>query len=93
MFHLLSIRRRGQLMPTRTEVLCDWTIGGENALSVARRFEPLHLPLSLAGGLVGVLRTIIQIPMLLMFHFQKDFALGGTISLQFIGNDDSWHIR
>ena len=74
-------------MPTRTEVLCDWTIGGEKALSVARRFEPLHLPLSLAGGLVGVLRTIIQIPMLSMFYPRQELALGGPVALEFVGDD------
>jgi|KBSMisStaDraftv2_1062788.scaffolds.fasta_scaffold2835226_1 hypothetical protein len=65
----------------------------EKPLRVIGRLPSLPASLPLAGGLVGVLYSIIQIPMLLMFHFQKDFALGGTISLQFIGNDDSWHIR
>ena len=55
-------------MPARTEVLGDETIGREKALSVTRRFKPLHASLALTGGLVRVLCTIIEIPMLSMFH-------------------------
>jgi hypothetical protein len=40
---------------------------------------------------VGVLRTIIEIRVLAMFHFRKDLALGGTIALQFIGDDHPWY--
>ena len=58
-------------MLARTEVLGDGTIGREKALSVPRRFKPLHASLSLTGGLVGVLRTIIEIAMLAMFHPRK----------------------
>jgi hypothetical protein len=40
----------------------------EEALRVACRLEAPHGPLALAGRLVGVLRPIIEIPVLPMFH-------------------------
>ena len=59
-------------MPAGAKLLCDGTIGGEEALGVARRLEPLHTLLSLAGRLVGVLRPIVEIPVLTMFHPWED---------------------
>jgi hypothetical protein len=55
-------------MPARTEVLGDRTIGGEEPLGVARGFEPRHAPLALTHGLMRILRTVVQIPMLAMFY-------------------------
>ena len=51
-------------MPAWTEVLGDRAIGGEEPLCMPWRLKPLHAPLALPGGLVGVLCAIIQIPML-----------------------------
>ena len=51
-------------MPARTEVLRDGTIGGEEPLGVARGLKPLHVLFPLTGGLMGVLGTVVQIPML-----------------------------
>jgi len=60
----------------------------EKALSVTRRFKPLHASLALTGGLMRVLRSIIEIPMLAMFHPGEDLPLGGSVALEFIGDDD-----
>jgi hypothetical protein len=62
--HLLTIRGRGKPMPTRTEMLGDGTTGGEEPLGVPKGLEPLHMPLPLAGGLVRVLRPVIEIAVL-----------------------------
>jgi hypothetical protein len=48
-------------------MLRDGPIGREEALGVTQKLESLHTPLPLAGGLVGVLRTVIEIAMLAMF--------------------------
>ena len=40
----LLVRGRSKPMPTQTEVLGDGTIGREETLGLARRFEPLHAP-------------------------------------------------
>jgi hypothetical protein len=60
---------------------------------MARRFKPLHASLAVAGGLVGVLHTVIEIAMLAMFHPGEYCSLGGTVALQFIGNDHARHIQ
>jgi hypothetical protein len=75
-------------MTTRTEVLSNGAIGCEEPLCLTRRFKPLHSSLPLPGGLMRVLRTIIEIPMLAMFDPQKDFSLSGPVALQFVGDDD-----
>ena len=80
-------------MPARTEVLGDGTIGGEKPLGVAWGLEPLHAPLPLAGGLVRVLCAIIEIPMLAMFHPWENLALGGSVALEFIGDDHARYVR
>ena len=74
-------------MPTRTEMLDDRTIGGEKPLRLARGFEPLHALLLLSGGLVRVLRPVIEIAVLTMFYAGENLALGGPIALEFVGDD------
>jgi hypothetical protein len=61
-------------------------------LRVPWRFEPLHTALPLAGGLMGVLRAVIQIPVLPMFHAWEELPRGGAITLQLVRADDPWHI-
>jgi hypothetical protein len=51
-------------MSREAEGLRNRTIGGEEALGLARRLEPLHAPLPLTGGLMGVLGAVIEIPVL-----------------------------
>jgi len=74
-------------MPVGAEVLGDGTIGGEEALGVARRLKPLHAALPLAGRLVRILRAIIKIPVLTMFHPGEDLPLGSSRALEFVGDD------
>src|SRR5215510_7197232 len=74
-------------MPARAEVLRDGTIGSKKTLGLARAFEPLHALLSLACRLVRVLGTIVEIPILAMFHPWQDLALGGSVALELIGDD------
>src|SRR5262249_38670519 len=44
-------------------------------------------------GLVGVLRAIIQIPVLAMFYSRKNLSLGGPVALQLIGDDHPRYVR
>ena len=53
-------------MPAEPEVLGDETRSGQEPLGVPRGLEPLQAPLPLAGGLMGVLGTVVEIPMLPM---------------------------
>jgi hypothetical protein len=68
------------------------TISSEEPLGLSWRLEPLHAPFPLAGGLMGVLRPVIQIPMLAMFYTRQELSLGGSITLQLIRDDDSWSV-
>jgi hypothetical protein len=76
-------------MPSGSEGLRDGTIGGEEALGLPCRFEPLHPPLTLAGGLVGIFRTIIEVPVLAVFHAGQHLPLRGRIAFQPVGDNDS----
>ena len=79
-------------MPTRAEMLGDGAIGGEEPLGVPWRFEPLHASLPLAGRLVGVLRPIVQIPVLTMFHPWEDLSLSSSVALEFVSHDHARHV-
>ena len=68
-------------------MLGDRARGGEEPLSLARGLEPLPASLALAGGVVRVLGTVIQIPVLEMFHTRKSLSLGGPVTFKFVGDD------
>jgi hypothetical protein len=85
--HLLTINGRGESMSARTKVLGDRTIGGGESLRLTWGFESLHPPLALAGGLMRVLRPIIEIPVLAMFYSWKNLPLGSSVALEFICDD------
>ena len=79
-------------MPPRSEVLGDGTIGGEEALGVARRLEALHPPLPLAGGLVGVLGAVVEIAVLAVLHTRQELVLRRPIACEFVGDDHPRHV-
>jgi hypothetical protein len=74
-------------MPAWSKVLGDRPIRGEKPLGMPWGFEPLHPPLPLAGGLVRVLGTVVEVPMLAVLHSRQDLPLCSPIALQFIRND------
>jgi hypothetical protein len=39
-----------------------------------------------------ILRAVIQIPMLAMFYPWKNLTFGGSIALEFVGDDDPRHV-
>jgi hypothetical protein len=60
---------------------------------VAWELKPLYAPFPLARGLVRVLCSVIQIPMLTMSHARQELSLGGSITLQLIRDDDPRDVR
>jgi hypothetical protein len=78
------MRGRGKPMTARTKSVERWDLGGKKPLGLAWGLETLHASLPLPGRLVRVLRAIIEIPMLVMFHPWEDLALSGSIGLQFV---------
>src|SRR2546426_217702 len=79
-------------MPAEPEVLRDGTTSGKESLGVTRGLESLHAPLALTGGLVGVLCAVIEIPVLAMFHSRKNLLLGGSVALEFVGDDHARYV-
>src|SRR5687768_14997990 len=79
-------------MPSGAEVLRDGTIGREEPLGVPCRLKSLHPPFPLAGRLVGVFRTVIQIPVLAVLHARQDLPLGRPIAFELVRDDHPRHI-
>jgi hypothetical protein len=73
-------------------VLRNRPIRGEKALRVPWRREALHPALPLAGGLLGVLRAVVQIPVLPMFHAWEELPLGSAITRQLVRANRPWPI-
>ena len=79
-------------MASRSEVLGNGPIGGEESLGVSRGLKPLQAPLPLASWLVGMLRTVIEVPVLAVRHPRKHLPLRCPMAFQFVCNDDPRHI-
>ena len=47
------------VIAAKVEQVVDLIVSGEEALSLARRLEPLHLPFSPARRLVRILRSVV----------------------------------
>jgi hypothetical protein len=74
-------------MPAWSKVLGDRPIRGEKPLRVPRGFKPLHALFALAGGLVGMLRTVVEVPMLAVLDPRQYLPLGRAIALELIRDD------
>src|SRR3954449_5029839 len=48
------------VIAAEVEEIVDPVMGGEEALGLARRLEPFHLPLASSGWLVRILGSVIQ---------------------------------
>jgi hypothetical protein len=79
-------------MPARSKVLRYRAIGSEEALRVSWGCEPLHAPLPLARGLLGVLRTVVEVAVLAMFHPWQSLPLRRAVAFQLVRNDRARHI-
>src|SRR5215813_13901316 len=91
-FHLFAVRRRGQPMPSRSEVLGNGSIRRQKALGMTRRFKPLHAMFSLTCGAMRVLTAVVEIATLAVFDPGEDLALRRAVALELIGNDDPRHV-
>ncbi len=62
-------------MPARSKVLGNRPIGGEKPLRVPGGLEPLQAPLPLAGGLVGVLRPVVEVAVLAVLNTRQNLHI------------------
>ena len=68
----------------------DYSGGNKKeALRVAGRFEPLHLPLSSARRLVRILCSVVQPLVLAMLNPRHDLPLCRTIAGELVGDHDA----
>ena len=79
-------------MPAWVEGLRDGTRGDEEPLGVPGGLQPQHAALSPAGGLVRILGTVVQVPVLAVLHAREDPLLRGAIAFQLVGDDDPRHV-
>jgi hypothetical protein len=59
---------------------------------VAGRLEPPHGAFALAGGLVGVFRTVVQVSVLSVLYVREYVPLRSPIAFELIRDDDSWDV-
>jgi hypothetical protein len=90
--HFSAILEGGEPVASRSEVLGDGTIRGEEALCIPRRFESLQVPLPLVGRLVRVLCAVVEIAVLTMLHTGGEFPLRRPLAGQFVGDNHSGHV-
>src|SRR3954447_21644799 len=55
-----SVLGGGAVIAAEVEEIVDPVMGGEEALGLARRLEPLHLPLASSGRLMRVLGSVVE---------------------------------
>ena len=79
-------------MAFRTKQRRDHSESREESLGVPGRLEATHPRFPFPGGLMGILRPIIQPPLLLVLHRRHYFYLGRRIAAEFVGDDRSWDV-
>src|SRR3954452_19143359 len=67
----------------------DLVVGGEEALRLPRRLEPLHLSFSSSGRLVRILCPVVQSFMLPMLDARHDLPLCRTVTTELVGDHDA----
>ena len=68
-------------------MVVDPAMGGEEALRLARRLEPLHLPFSSSRRLVRHLGPVVEVAALPMLDARQDLALSRAVAAQLVGHD------
>jgi hypothetical protein len=70
------------MIAAEMEEVVDLIVGGEEPLRLAGRFELLHLPLSAAGRLVLVFRSVVEPIVLAMLDAGHDLSFGRAVATQ-----------
>ena len=72
------------MIAAEVEEIVDPVMGGEEALGLARRLEPLHLPFSPSRRLMGILRSVIQTLMSAMLDRGHHLVFRGAVAGQLV---------
>jgi hypothetical protein len=76
----------GVLAGAAGEEIDDLIVGGEKPLHLPRRLEALHDPLSSSGGLMGILRPVVEAFVLAVLDARHDLPLGCGVAAQLVGD-------
>jgi hypothetical protein len=79
-------------MASQAEVVRNRIIGGEEPLRVPGLLEARHASFTLAGGLVRILRAVIQGPMVAVLHAGQELSPRRLVALEFIGDEHPRYI-
>src|SRR3954471_6296654 len=79
-----SVLGGGAVIAAEMEEIVDPVMGGEEALGLARRLEPLHLPLASSGRLVRILGSVIQALVPPVLDRGHHLSLGGAVAGQLV---------
>jgi hypothetical protein len=90
--HLLAVHPGWEAVAFRTEVQHNRPICREETLGMAWRLESLHASFPLTCGSVGVLRAVVEIAVLAVFHTRQELANRCPIAAQLIGDDHLGYI-
>lgn len=82
----------GQAVAVELEVVVDMAVGGEEALGMAGRLEPLHLPLWWSGGLVRHLDAVVEVAALPVLDAGQDLTLCGGVAPELVGDHHPWRV-
>ena len=78
--------RRGVLVGAAGENVGDLIMDGKKSLHLPRRLESLHDPLSSAGRLTGIPRSVVETFVLAMLDAGHNLSLGRGIAFQLVGD-------
>ena len=73
-------------MAAEVEEVADLVVGGEEALGVPGRLEPLHLPFSSSCRLVGVLRPVVEAPVPSVLDAGHELALRSPVAGELVAS-------
>src|SRR4029453_8402508 len=77
------------VIAAEVEEIVDPVMGGEEALGLARRLEPLHLPFSPSRRLMGVFGPVVEAFMPPVLDRGHDLTLGGAVAGQLVRDHDT----
>jgi hypothetical protein len=79
-------------MPAWAEMSVNEAVGRQEALGLARRFEPLHLPFAAPGWAMRVLCPIVQVAAFAVLDVRQKLTLRHAIALQLVRDKNARHI-
>src|SRR3712207_3381428 len=84
-----AVLARGEVVAAEMEEIADLVVGGEEALCLPGRLEPLHLPFSSPCRLVRVFCPVVEALVPAMLDTGHQLLLRGAITTELVGYHDA----